>query len=288
VDTLNAQTIIVTRPAGQARQLIEQLTASLKSEGLVKLGQQGLPQILSLPLLTIIPKGAEPGSSEIDPLADQIVTILKDADLAIFVSPNAIECTMRLLGRSWQEFSNRKIPIGVMGGSSRATLQHHGIGLEEIPTTIFLPENNAHWDSEGLWQELQSLHWNWSERKVVIFKGEGGRDWLADTLATAGATVHAISVYARVPLSIASPTWEAVRKMDFSQSLWLLTSSEAVRYLGDVIKDEFAQTLLSASAICSHQNIGEAAKMIGFGKVLICEPGDEGLIKASQVWLSLN
>ena len=285
---MSAQTIIVTRPADQARQLIKLLSASLKNDALVKFGKQDLPQILSLPLLTIVPKGDEPRDAQTDSLTDYIATALKDADLAIFVSPNAIECTMRLLGRSWQEFSKKNIPIGVMGGSSKFALQHHGIGLEKIPTTILLPETNEHWDSEGLWKELQSLDWNWSERKVVIFKGDGGRDWLADTLVASGATVKAISVYARAPLDIDSSAWDAIHKIDFAQSLWLLTSSEAVRYLGEVINDQFTQTLLSASAICPHQNIGEAAKRIGFGKVFMCEPGDDALIKASQVWLSLS
>jgi len=285
---LNAQTIIVTRPAGQARQLIELLTASLKNDELVKQGKQNLPTILSLPLLTIIPKENDISGSQVDSLADHITTVLKDVDLAIFVSPNAIECTMRLLGRSWQDLSKKIIPIGVMGGSSELALHHHGVGLEETPTRILIPENNEHWDSEGLWQKLQSLNSDWSGYKVVIFKGEGGRDWLADTLKAAGAMVETISVYTRMPLDIDNPAWEAIHEIDFSQSLWLLTSSEAVRYLGEVMQNKFKQTLLDASAICPHQKIGEAAKAIGFGKVFICEPGDEALMKASQVWFSLN
>ena len=285
---MNAQTIIVTRPAGQARQLIELLTASLKNDELVKQGKQSLPTILSLPLLTIIPKENDISGSQVDSLADHITTILKDVDLAIFVSPNAIECTMRLLGRSWQDLSKKIIPIGVMGGSSELALHHHGVGLEETPTRILIPENNEHWDSEGLWQKLQSLNADWSGYKVVIFKGEGGRDWLADTLKAAGAMVETISVYTRMPLDIDNPAWEAIHEIDFSQSLWLLTSSEAVRYLGEVMQNKFKQTLLDASAICPHQKIGEAAKAIGFGKVFICEPGDEALMKASQVWFSLN
>ena len=285
---MNAQTIIVTRPAGQARQLIELLTASLKNDELVKQGKQSLPTILSLPLLTIIPKENDISGSQVDSLADHITTILKDVDLAIFVSPNAIECTMRLLGRSWQDLSKKIIPIGVMGGSSELALHHHGVGLEETPTRILIPENNEHWDSEGLWKKLQSLNADWSEHKVVIFKGEGGRDWLADTLKAAGAMVETISVYTRMPLDIDNPAWEAIHEIDFSQSLWLLTSSEAVRYLGEVMQNKFKQTLLDASAICPHQKIGEAAKAIGFGKVFICEPGDEALMKASQVWFSLN
>ena len=285
---MNAQTIIVTRPAGQARQLIELLTASLKNDELVKQGKQNLPTILSLPLLTIIPKENDISGSQVDSLADHITTVLKDVDLAIFVSPNAIECTMRLLGRSWQDLSKKIIPIGVMGGSSELALHHHGVGLEETPTRILIPENNEHWDSEGLWKKLQSLNADWSEHKVVIFKGEGGRDWLADTLKAAGAMVETISVYTRMPLDIDNPAWEAIHEIDFSQSLWLLTSSEAVRYLGEVMQNKFKQTLLDASAICPHQKIGEAAKAIGFGKVFICEPGDEALMKASQVWFSLN
>ena len=285
---MNAQTIIVTRPAGQARQLIELLTASLKNDELVKQGKQSLPTILSLPLLTIIPKENDISGSQVDSLADHITTVLKDVDLAIFVSPNAIECTMRLLGRSWQDLSKKIIPIGVMGGSSELALHHHGVGLEETPTRILIPENNEHWDSEGLWQKLQSLNSEWSGHKVVIFKGEGGRDWLADTLKAAGAMVETISVYTRMPLDIDNPAWEAIHEIDFSQSLWLLTSSEAVRYLGEVMQNKFKQTLLDASAICPHQKIGEAAKAIGFGKVFICEPGDEALMKASQVWFSLN
>lgn len=285
---MNAQTIIITRPVGQAHQLIELLNASLSNDELVKLGKQDLPKILSLPLLTIVPRGGVSVGSQVDPLLHQVVTALKNADLAIFVSQNAIECTMRLLEKSWQDLSKKVVPIGVMGGSSKLALQHHGIGLEEAPTTIVIPEKNENWDSEGLWKALQSLHGDWSGRKVVIFKGEGGRDWLADTLVSAGATVEAISVYARVPLSLDNPAWKALHEIDFSQSLWLLTSSEAVRYLGKVIQDQFPQALLYASAICPHQNIGEAAKAIGFGKVFICEPGDDALIKASQVWLNLN
>jgi uroporphyrinogen-III synthase len=194
---------------------------------------------------------------------------------------------MRLLERDWQDFSKKIIPIGVMGGSSKLALQHHGVGVETKPTPIIIPENNAHWDSEGLWQELQKLGWDWQGKKVVIFKGEGGRDWLADTLKKAGATVEGISTYTRVPLDIDNPVWQSIHDMDFSKSLWLLTSSEAVRYLGKVIEDQFTYDLSSASAICPHHNIADAAELIGFGEVFTTESGDEALIKTTLAWLTL-
>lgn len=274
---MSAKTIIVTRPSGQARQLIEVLTQSIEKSGVAK---RSLPEIVSLPLLTIVPKTDAS-------LADHIASVLRDTDLAIFVSPNAIESVMRLLERDWQDFSKKVIPIGVMGGSSKFALQNHGVGAETKPTPIIIPESNAHWDSEGLWQELQKLGWDWSNKKVVIFKGEGGRDWLADTLKNAGASVEAISTYTRVPLDIDNPAWQTIHEMDFSKSLWLLTSSEAVRYLGKVIEDQFTQDLNNASAICPHHNIADAAEQIGFGEVFTTESGDEALIKTTLAWLTL-
>ena len=104
---MSTQTIIVTRPAGQARKLIELLSANLKKEELVRQDKSDLPKILSLPLLTIIPKGDEPSRSQANSLFEHITTALRDADLAIFVSPNAIECTMHLLGNTWQDLSKK-------------------------------------------------------------------------------------------------------------------------------------------------------------------------------------
>ena len=267
---MGTKTIVVTRPVGQATQLMEAMRGQF---------QGATTQILSLPLLTIAPKASKD-------LGDQILEALQDADLAIFVSPNAIDCVMRLIGGGWQAISKAIVPIGVMGGSSHAALVDHGIGHEAAPTPIIFPRQNKQWDSEGLWAELQLLYPHWVGRKVVIFKGDGGRDWLADTLKDAGASVQAISVYTRTPLDIESPAWAAIGDLDMAQSLWLLTSSEAVRYLGAAIKSHLHQDLGAATALCPHINIAQAAKDVGFGRVLGCDPGDEALIAASKKWLN--
>lgn len=274
---MSTKTIVVTRPGGQARQLVEALSSSIERGGISK---WNVPEIISLPLLTIVPKTDEQ-------LAEHIANVLQDADLAIFVSPNAIECVMRLLERNWQDFSQKIIPIGVMGGSSKHALQNHGIGQEDCATPILIPRSHQQWDSEGLWQELQSLAWDWKNKKVVIFKGDGGREWLAETLRHEGALVEAISTYSRVPLDLDNPAWGFIREMDFAKSLWLLTSSEAVRYLGQVAQQQFPQSLETASALCPHHQITDAAEMIGFGEVFTTEPGDEALIQASLAWLRL-
>ena len=69
---MSTKTIVITRPSGQARQLIEVLTQAIEKSGVA---QRSLPEILSLPLLTIIPKDDEQ-------LADHIASSLKDADFA--------------------------------------------------------------------------------------------------------------------------------------------------------------------------------------------------------------
>lgn len=269
---MSGKTIVITRPSGQGRQLSEALQTCFMKSGVIK---ELFPKIISLPLLTIVPNNK-------DGLSNQMIQALQSADLAIFVSPNAIECTLRLIEKPWHDLSNHVIPIGVMGGSSMAALKNHGIGTESAPTPVILPQDNAHWDSEGLWLELQKLHWDWLGKKVLIFKGEGGRDWLAETLKNSGAHVEGISVYQRVPLALDNPAWNDIHAMDFAQSLWLLTSSEAVRYLGQA-----KLPLNLATAICSHHNIADAAERIGFGEVITCEPGDDALIAASQAWAAI-
>ena len=104
---MSTKTIVITRPSGQARQQVELLQKAIQHSDIIS-----PVNIISLPLLTIVPK-------ENEQLVDHIASALKDADLAIFVSPNAIESVMRLLERNWQDFSKKVIPVGVMGGSSR-------------------------------------------------------------------------------------------------------------------------------------------------------------------------
>jgi uroporphyrinogen-III synthase len=238
------------------------------------------PQILALPLLTIVPKS--------DPtIAAAIRTAMQTADLAVFVSPNAIECTMRLLGDDWQSIAQRPIPIGVVGQSSYQALERHGIGAEaNLPTPIWMPSSPAQWDSEGLWEAIQNRFPSWAGRRVVVFRGDGGREWLADQLQSARAQVEAIAVYSRVPLSESSPQWEKVLKASTDDALWILTSSEAVRHLGAVLKQQGRQDYLaSACALCPHQNIARSANEIGFATALDCHSGDAALVSAAMTWL---
>ena len=51
-------------------------------------------------------------------------------------------------------------------------------------------------DSEALWARLRQR--DWQGRRVLVVRGEGGRDWLAEQLAQAGARVEFVAAYQRV------------------------------------------------------------------------------------------
>lgn len=269
-------TLVVTRPSGQATGLIEALQNAITE---LPLEQQ--PQsIVPLPLLTIAAK------SDSNLPAD-IQNALQTADLAVFVSPNAIECAMRLLGNAWQSIATKVIPIGVVGQSSRDALHRHDVGMEPgSPTPIWMPHNLAESDSEGLWSAIKDRFPNWAGLKVVLFRGDGGREWLVEQLQSVGAQVEAIAVYSRIPLSESSPHWDRVLNANTDDALWILTSSEAVRHLGSVLKQQGREAYLTnASALCPHHNIANSAKEIGFATALECHPGDASLVKSVVAWL---
>ena len=278
---MKSTTLVVTRPSGQASALMEALQAAIDSIAATRTEQDWqTPQILALPLLTIVPK------SDLQ-VATAIRAAIQTADLAVFVSPNAIECTMRLLGDDWQSIATNVIPIGVVGQSSRDALHRHGVGIEPgSPTPIWMPQSPAESDSEGLWDAIQNRFPSWAGRRVVVFRGDGGREWLADQLQSVGAEVEAIAVYSRIPLSESSPQWEKVLDAKTDDALWILTSSEAVRHLGAVLKQQGRQDYLaSATALCPHHNIARTANEIGFGTVVECHSGDAALVSATMTWL---
>ena len=265
--------IIVTRPTGQARRLTELIEAAT---------QAVYPSVrmLSLPLLTIIPKNDLA-------LLTQLRTALHRATLIVFVSPNAIECAMRALddaNSSWEQLVSPGVTIGVVGQSSQEALIRHGLAKE----CILVPAQDES-DSDGLWKVLQTNITDWSKESVLIIKGEGGRETLIEQFRSVGAELEILSIYSRIPLDLASPMWQSCAELDPRHTLWTLTSSEAVRHLGERCKEVNRIPRLAienSSALCSHANIANAAQQIGFKNISVCEPRDESISQSAAAWLA--
>jgi uroporphyrinogen-III synthase len=154
--------ILVTRPARQAAGFAEKIAA---------LG--GRPVIF--PAIAILPP-ADPA-----PLA-RVHATLTDYDLAFFVSANAVE---------YGAPDPRRWPAPLLafapGPGTAEALAAAGIANVRMPTLQF--------DSAGLLAlpELADVR----GRRVIVFRGEGGREELADALRARGARVEYVACYRR-------------------------------------------------------------------------------------------
>lgn len=244
---LTGKTIVVTRPRAQAEPLAQAIAAA---------GGQAL----LFPLLEIAP-AADP-----QPL-QAAAARLADYSLAVFISPNAVDYSLPTLlaAGPW--------PVGLtpaaVGQGTVKALAAYGIAGCVAPTERF--------DSEAL-LELPALQPDRvAGRRVAIFRGDGGRELLADTLRARGATVDCIACYRRSPPSGgAGPllaAWRAGRLDAITVS-----SSEGLRYLVDMLDAEGRAFLAATPVFVPHARIAENARALGLQQVLPTAPADAGII----------
>jgi uroporphyrinogen-III synthase len=258
--------IVLTRPLGQSLRLGELLHQKFPT----------LEQI-QLPLLSIVP-------NENPADAKRLKDLLPVTDLAVFVSPNAVECSMRLLQAAWP----KNLPVAVVGGGSLEALSHHGITTEN-GYTIYAPSNPSDWDSEGLWKILSQAQASWAGKKILFLKGIGGRAWLGEQFLLQGAEIHSVATYKRMPLADDAPAWLGLKKSLPNDSICILTSSEATRYFAQFIKENssWAKSWLNeAMMLCTHERIAQVCNELGFKNVDWCTPGDDHLLVKIGQWHS--
>ncbi|MCC5888835.1 MAG: uroporphyrinogen-III synthase [Gammaproteobacteria bacterium] len=122
------------------------------------------------------------------------IQALAENRLVIFVSPAAVEFGMALIDRYWPQY-----PVTVhwvaVGERTRQALAAWGVKA--------LTPADEDERSEGLLAlpELQAV----AEEKVLIMRGRGGRELLADSLRERGARVSFLELYERVPLPVTLP-----------------------------------------------------------------------------------
>ncbi|WP_439670948.1 fused uroporphyrinogen-III synthase HemD/membrane protein HemX [Cupriavidus necator] len=279
-------TVVVTRPAGQSRQLTEALQAA------------GL-DVLSFPLLGI-------GPAVDDAPLRAALARLNTFALVVFVSPNAIAYALDALAgvqgvavAQWPA----QVPVAVVGPASVAALAERGIAPPVCRVIApagaaangqgpddAAPEAEAlRFDSEALWAQLDPAAL--AGKPVLIIRGNGGRDWLGDRLREAGAQVEAVEAYQRTLPEPSAMQWQAVRdnlRPGAAPHAWLLTSSEAVRNLDALARQHLSPeedaTLRQVQCIAPHARIAEQALALGFPHILRAVPGDAGLLAACLQW----
>ena len=194
---------------------------------------------------------------------------LDDYDIAIFVSANAVEFGARP-GRPWPA----KLRTFAPGPGTADALAAVGIVDTRIPAKS--------WDSEGL-LELPDLA-DVAGRRIVIFRGEGGREFLGNTLRARGAIVDHVPCYRRVaPGGGAEGLVEALR--EGRAHALTLTSAEGADNLMAALGVEGRERIVRLPAFAAHPRIAERAREHGLQAVETAG-GDGGLISGLLAWFS--
>jgi uroporphyrinogen-III synthase len=278
---LAGRTIVVTRPAAQAAPLAAAITAA-----------GGEP--LLFPLLEIAPA--------VDP--QPLLTAAKELaayDWAVFVSPNAVAYALPVLLAEQPPPRDRPSPPlpnpspargeGLLaGGRWPSGLRPATVGpgtaraLAERGVTNCLAPSER-FDSEALLALPELAPEQVAGRRVAIFRGDGGRELLADTLRARGATVDCIACYRRLPPAGGAQTllaaWRGGRLDAFTVS-----SSEALRYLLAMLDAEGRAHLQATPLFVPHARIAETARelgltgLTGLNKIILSGGADAGIMAA--------
>ena len=173
--------------------------------------------------------------------------------------------------------SRRELPAGLqiaaIGRGSSKELKHFGV------TDIIAP--TARFDSENLLEmpEMQAVQ----GKRVVIFRGDGGREVLGDTLIARGAQVEYAECYRRSRPDV--PAGNLLRQWSRNEiNAVTVTSSEGLRNLYDMLGKLGRQWLKSTPVFVPHERILAVAHELGLERGVLTPAGDEGLVDGIADW----
>ncbi|MBD3669903.1 MAG: uroporphyrinogen-III synthase [Gammaproteobacteria bacterium] len=246
--------VVVTRPAGQHERLCQLIEAS----GGVS---------IHYPVLEI------QDAADQARLAQQIAR-LDEFDLAIFISPNAVQRAMNRINAHGG--LPPKLKTATVGrGSGRELARILGREPDIVPAKRF--------NSEAL-LELPPMQ-EVAGQRVIIFRGDGGREHLANTLRERGAKVEYAEVYRRGRPDIdKAPLMHAWARGEVD--IIVVTSGEGLRNLFDMVGQLGRQWLRKTPILVINERLVELARELGAesAPVIADEASDEGIVAAIEAW----
>lgn len=251
---LTGVTVLVTRPAHQSAPLC----ALIAAEG---------ARALSLPAIEILPPQ--------DPTpAAALFATLPQYDLVIFVSANAVTYGLALLHSPWPP----ALKIAAVGARTAAALQTAGLTVDVSAP----PPHN----SEAL-LDTAALY-GLAGKRVLIVRGEGGRELLADTLRARGAHVDYAQVYRRAR---PAPVADEIRLEQLSPEtvdVVVVTSNEGLRNLAEMARDAQAAWVMQRPLVVIGRRAVSVAREQGYTQTpyIADEASDAGLLAALISWRS--
>jgi uroporphyrinogen-III synthase len=246
--------VLITRPAGGSA---DTLSAVLRQAGF---------EVYCQPLLQV---------SGIPELSGAQRSLLLDLDLyrhVIFISTNAVQFGMDRLDEYWPQ-----LPEGIswyaIGDTTAAELGAFGIDAATPGVNM---------TSEGL-LALPALE-DVRDERVLIVKGEGGRETLKNELARRGARVDELACYRRSPPDVAAG--ELARKLsEWAIDLILISSGEGLANLQLLLTPAETSKLKHMALVVPSERVARLARDAGFDQVVTAEnASDAAMLRALQAW----
>lgn len=253
--TLNNKKILVTRPRHQADRLCE-LILNAEGESILFPTIEIKPVLNSETLLSYFRN-------------------ISDYDFVIFVSRNAVKAVVDHYISESDAFSNwpNQIQLLAIGAGTAAAM------AEMNMTDVLHAGIQA--DSESLLQ-LQALQSEFvNKKKILIVRGIGGRELLADGLKSRGALVNYAEVYERCLPKYEEQqcheTWQQAKPEAI-----VVSSNEGLNNLLKLTLESDKECLFNTPLVVMSSRTADLAKAKGFIKGIgtAKDKNDEGLVTA--------
>ncbi|NOY17483.1 MAG: uroporphyrinogen-III synthase [Gammaproteobacteria bacterium] len=248
---LQGCTLVVTRPTGQADNLIH----ALESAGAT---------VVHYPVIKI---AAIPEQEKLLELAKQLNTY----DMAIFISRNAVIYGTALLQQAdWPQNTE----IAAIGNGTAQQLQSMGYKTDIISSTTA--------NSEGLLSEpaMNSV----KGKRILIFRGKGGKEKLAEALRTRGAQIDYFECYERHRPQVNT---KILRRLWDRNSLngIILTSAEGLKNLYQMVNKNDLPRLNTTPLYVISSTMVELCGKLGYKLTPVLMPSaqDEDVLESVTV-----
>ena len=246
---LSGMTVLVTRPAGQG-------------EGLARLVTEAGGQAVLAPLLSIAPP--------LDPsLASAVLNAPESWDWLVFVSANAVRFARGIDG--WVGQGAGLTRLAAVGEATAAALAEAGLTVDLVPYPQF--------NSEALLADPRMAEV--AGQRLLIVRGEGGREHLADTLRERGADVAYAEVYRRVPVSTEEFSTCLTAWQEDHYDAVVVTSGEALAHLFDLLREAGLGNHPKPALVVPSERIAGQAREQGWPRIWVAEQAsDESILQA--------
>ncbi len=258
VSPLAGRGILVTRPVGRAAHLARMITAAGGEPVLFP-----TLEILSINKEVHFQMGSGNGN------------VIKPyrPDMLIFISPTAVEQGFDAVAAVLQA---QPAPLLAAVGAATARALQARAGAS---VSVLAPQGGSDSESLAALPEFQTAAV--SGKRILIVRGEGGRDWLRDTLRARGARVDYLECYRRVRPD-GDPAPLLARWRSGGIAAVTVNSREALDNLMAMLPREAHELALATPLFAAHSRIAEHARVCGMQQVFATGAGDEAMVEGMQ------